>query len=101
MSIRLKNYWNYVGNDRWDWEVYVDSDSLSELEDIDHVKYILHSTFPDPIRIVREKNDGFRLKTNGWGTFLIRAFVYFKGGSKLKLEHTLQLASDPPKGTSG
>ncbi len=100
MSLTLKNDWAYAGNDRWDWEVYLVGDDPGELDKVDRVKYILHYTFPDPIRTVVQRQGGFRLKTNGWGTFLIKGFAYLKNGSKVKLEHDLQLRYDPPKGSS-
>lgn len=100
MSLKLKNDWNYKGNDRWDWEVYLVGEDPKELEDVQEVKYILHPTFRQPIRIIDKSTGDFRLKTNGWGTFQIRAFAYFKGGDKVKLEHELYLAYDPLSGTS-
>lgn len=93
MAIRLRNSWQYVGDDRWDWEIFVDDDGSGELSKISHVDYVLHDTFQDPIRQVRSAKDGFRLKTNGWGTFTVRAFVHFKDGRKKRLSHELVLKS--------
>lgn len=100
MRLRLRNEWNYADNDRWDWEVYLFSDNPSDLDSVEYVKYILHPTFPNPVRIVKDRANGFRLRTKGWGTFLIRAFVYLKNGDKIKLEHSLDLKYDPPRGSS-
>ena len=100
MKFKLKNDWEYMGEDRWDWEVYLVSDNPADLDAVDSVKYILHPTFANPIRIIKDREDGFRLKTNGWGTFEITAFVNFKSGEKLKLEHDLALSYDPPRGSS-
>lgn len=100
MSLRLKNDWKYVGDDRWDWEVYLVGDNPKELDDVNDVKYILHPTFPNPIRVINKRQGGFRLKTDGWGTFLITAFVNFKSGRKIKLEHELDLNYNPPTGSS-
>lgn len=100
MSLKLKNDWNYKGNDRWDWEVYLVSEDPKELEEVEEVKYILHPTFRQPIRVIDKSTGDFRLKTNGWGTFQIRAFAYLKGGGKLKLEHELDLEYDPSSGSS-
>ncbi len=100
MNIRLKNDWKYVGDDRWNWEIYIVSDNLKDLNQVVSVKYILHDTFPNPLRTIKSPEGGFRLKTNGWGTFLIKAFVNLKKGEKIKLEHYLKLAYDPPEGSS-
>lgn len=100
MSLRLRNDWKYVGDDRWDWEVYLVGDDPKELQSVDNVKYVLHSTFQNPIRVINEPQGGFRLKTNGWGTFLITAFVAFKSGKKIKLKHLLQLNYNPARGSS-
>ena len=100
MNIRLKNDWKYIGDDRWKWEVYLTSDNPQDLDEVDSVKYILHDTFPNPIRTINNSKDGFRLKTSGWGTFLIKAFVNLKNGKKIKMDHYLELSYDPPEGSS-
>jgi len=100
MSLKLKNDWNYIGDDRWDWELYLSSDNSSEMEKVESVKYILHPTFRNPVRTITDSSEGFRMKTIGWGTFEIKAFVYLKNGKKLKLSHYLQLEFDPKSGTS-
>lgn len=100
MSYKLKNDWKYVGDERWDWELYLDSDNPDELAEVESVKYILHPTFKNPIRIIDDSSGGFRLKTNGWGTFDTKAFVYLKNGKKVKLEHELELQFEPESGTS-
>lgn len=100
MSIQVKNDWDYVGNDRWDWEIYVTSEDQAELDDINSVKYVLHPTFKNPIREVKNPQGGFRLKTNGWGTFKINVFINLKNGKVIKREHRLELQYNPPSGTS-
>jgi transcription initiation factor IIF auxiliary subunit len=46
--------------------------------------------------------NGFEIKTQGWGTFELKAFVHFKDGTKQKLTHELQLEleQNPPEGFS-
>jgi transcription initiation factor IIF auxiliary subunit len=100
MSLKLKNDWKYVGDDRWDWSLYLDSDDPAEIQEVESVKYILHPTFKSPIRTVSDPSEGFRLNTNGWGSFDTKAFVYLKDGKKIKLMHELQLSHDPKTGTS-
>ena len=100
MNIRLRNDWAYAGDDRWNWEIYLDSDSPNDLKEVEKVKYILHPTFENPIQVVDKEKDGFRLKTNGWGTFEVRAFAYLKNGKKIKLKHDLKLDYNPKTGSS-
>ncbi|MCG7996602.1 MAG: hypothetical protein JAZ06_14395 [Candidatus Thiodiazotropha taylori] len=100
MNIRLRNNWENIGEERWNWEVYLDSDNPKDLFAVKEVKYILHPTFSNPIRVVRQRKGGFKLKTSGWGIFLIKAFVYLLDGEKIKLEHMLELHYEPKKGTS-
>jgi transcription initiation factor IIF auxiliary subunit len=101
MAIRIKNTWNYIGQDRWKWEAYIDDGGSGELNKIEFVEYVLHPTFPDPIRKVNSREDNFRMRTNGWGTFELKAFVYKKDGTKEKLEHEIQLEYEPVSGVSG
>ena len=100
MTIKLKNNWHYRDGDRWDWELYLDSEMPEELDAVESVKYILHPTFPNPIQTIDDRSDGFRLKTNGWGTFETQAFVYLKNGEKIKLVHDLELQYEPAEGDS-
>lgn len=100
MSLKLRNRWNYKGGDWWEWEVFLDDGGSGELGNVDHVEYVLHPTFPSPVRQVSVPEGGFALKTSGWGTFQLKAFVYTKDGKKQKIMKELQLHRDPPTGTS-
>lgn len=100
MTLKIKNNWNYVGDDRWDWEAFIDDGGSGEISDINFVEYVLHPTFPNPIRKVKDQGTNFRLKSNGWGTFRIKAFAHMKDGNKVRLEHELELYYEPQSGTS-
>jgi transcription initiation factor IIF auxiliary subunit len=80
----------YKGEDYWEWAVWIDGTD-EELDRIDHVKYILHPTFPKPIRIVNNRATKFRLETAGWGVFTIHAKVIMKDGEVEPLTHDLEL----------
>lgn len=101
MSLRIRNKWKYKDSNRWDWEAFIDDDGSGELEDVDYVEYVLHPTFPNPIRKVKDPNNKFELKTNGWGTFNLKAFAVKNDGSKVKMEHVIELSKDPEDGISG
>ena len=100
MSLRLRNRWNYKGDNRWEWEAFIDDNGTHELKDVQYVEYVLHRTFKNPVREIREKEGGFVLKTNGWGTFTLKAFINKKDNSRIKLDHEIVLQFDPPIGVS-
>lgn len=100
MTLKLKNTWNYNGNDWWHWEAFLDDGGSGELADVANVQYVLHETFPNPIQRIDTPENGFRLQTAGWGTFRLKAFVHFKDGSKQKLIHEIKLEYTPKKGTT-
>ncbi len=76
-------------------------EGTGELVQVDHVKYVLHPTFPDPVQVITNPNGGFVLKTGGWGEFNLKAFVYMKDSSEKKLNHEVQLKFNPQEGVSG
>jgi transcription initiation factor IIF auxiliary subunit len=61
---------------------------------------VLHPTFRNPRRNIENPVNGFRMKTDGWGIFALRAFVNKRDGSKEKLEHTIVLKRTPSTGVS-
>jgi transcription initiation factor IIF auxiliary subunit len=100
MALRLRNRWKYEGGDWWAWEAFLDDDGSGELKKVNFVEYVLHPTFPKPIRRVDNPRGGFVLETGGWGDFTLKAFAHMKDGTKKKLEHDLQLYYEPKKGVS-
>jgi transcription initiation factor IIF auxiliary subunit len=91
--MKIEQEYRYKGNDYWNWSVWIDGTD-EELDRIDYVKYILHSTFPKPIRKVTDRESNFRLETAGWGVFTIHAKVMMKDGEEEKLTHDLVLRYD-------
>jgi len=100
MSLRLRNSWHYVGNDWWEWAAFLDDEGSGELSQVDYVEYVLHPTFPNPVRKVTDPQDGFKMKTAGWGVFMLKAFVNKKQGDKVKLTHMLEFKDSPIDGVS-
>src|SRR5262245_9599074 len=100
MSLKLRNTWNLKEDDWWEWEAFLDDGGSGELSNVDFVEYILHETFPDPIRRITKPDGGFRMQTAGWGTFDLKAFAHLKDGKKIKLKHEIQLEYDPKNGIS-
>lgn len=90
MTLRIEEGSKYRGEDYWDWWIWIEG-SQEELDQIDHVTYILHPTFPNPVREVKNRSTKFRLDTSGWGVFLIRATIKHKNGKETPLTHNLTL----------
>jgi transcription initiation factor IIF auxiliary subunit len=96
-EISAKNTSRYVGDNRWDWTVYI-SASPTTLGEIRCVEYTLHPTFLRPHqRVCRPGNPKFPfgLRSNGWGTFEIPIKVTFKRGETRLLKHLLVFETPP------
>ena len=94
--ICFQNTSKFIGGGRWDWTVFVDPRSR-DVAVIKCVEYTLHPTFPNPVRVVCDIgsiDQPFALRSNGWGTFLIRIRVLMKDGNIRELSHQLHLG--PP-----
>ena len=100
LSLKLRNDWDMTKKDWWRWSVFLDDGGSGELEQVDYVDYVLHPTFPNPRRTIRDRETKFKLSNAGWGTFQIRAWVQKKDGEKIKIEHYLVLKYDPPQGVT-
>jgi transcription initiation factor IIF auxiliary subunit len=90
VALSIEQSQEYVGSDRWRWSVWLGG-AREDLDEIDHVVYILHSTFHNPVRAIRERSTNFRLDTVGWGTFTIHAKVLHRDGHESQLDHDLVL----------
>lgn len=101
MTLKIRNRWLYRGMSEgyqwWDWEAFLDDSGSGELARVDYVEYILHPTFPHPVRKITNRQGGFVLKSAGYGTFMLQAIVYCDG-KKERLTHTLKLESEPEEG---
>jgi transcription initiation factor IIF auxiliary subunit len=91
MALSLEQEERYItGQERWEWSVWVEG-SGEELDQIDHVTYVLHKTFPNPVREIHDRATKFRLDTAGWGTFTIYAKAVRRDGTEIPLQHELVL----------
>jgi len=91
LQLRLKNSSAWQGKDRWKWSVWIEAKQES-IEQIDRVEYVLHPTFPNPVRVVTNRASNFRLESKGWGEFMIHANVITKRGRTVRLNHWLKLS---------
>lgn len=94
-GVELHNSWKLVDDDWWDWSAYLTGPDVAK---VDRVEYVLHPTFKNPVRVISDPEDGFRMKTSGWGTFELRAIVHMKDGKQQLLTREIKLESDPKKG---
>ncbi len=90
MALSIQQSQEYLGNDRWHWSVWLDGPP-EELDSVDHVLYILHPSFHNPVRRVSERGRKFRLEASGWGTFTIHVKIVFYDGRETQLDHELVL----------
>lgn len=80
----------YEGEDWWEWAVWIEAPAAA-LDQVESVEWVLHPSFPHPVRKTTERSRKFRLDTAGWGVFPIKAKVLLKDGQLLKLMHQLEL----------
>jgi transcription initiation factor IIF auxiliary subunit len=90
MALSIQQHQEYVGDDRWQWSVWLDG-TRQELDSIDHVMYILDWTFPKPVRRVMDRSTNFRLEEKTWGKFTLRAIAIDRAGGQTPLHHDLVL----------
>jgi transcription initiation factor IIF auxiliary subunit len=96
VALSMQQSEHYLGNGRWKWSIWLGGTS-EELDNVDHVMYILDPTFHNPVRTVNDRSSNFRLEDATWGAFKLYAKVSHKDGRELDLEHDLVLLS--PDGT--
>jgi YEATS family len=93
MTLRVAQDARYDGDggkDWWKWSVWLDGPD-SELDEVVSVEWMLHPSFPNPIRKVTNRQSQFKLKTGGWGGFVIRARVKRTNRKITLLKHSLKL----------
>jgi transcription initiation factor IIF auxiliary subunit len=99
VTIHFNNYAEEVGvrgNNQWyRWKVFVD-EKPEVLDTIKSVQYLLHKTFPNPLRLSDDRNTNFALVSAGWGGFTIYITVNFKNGNAEELKYYLDLSKRGP-----
>lgn len=99
MEFKFNNYSEYTGS-RGDyhwfvWKVFMDEPD-EKLDRVESVQYQLHPTFPNPIRIIKDRKSRFALKAMGWGQFVIYITIYLKDGTDIHTEYNLDLRKQWP-----
>ncbi len=91
--MKIKQNQELVRKNYWNWSVELEG-TEEELDNVIFVVYTLHETFPNPIRRISSRNNNFKLKTAGWGEFMIYAKVLFKDKTETRLTHWLELSDE-------
>ncbi|HXJ39668.1 MAG TPA: pYEATS domain-containing protein [Bryobacteraceae bacterium] len=93
MALEIKQESKYKGGRSsgwWEWSVWVDG-SPAELSKVKSVTYRLHETFPQPIRVKKNRKEKFRLDSWGWGEFTIFVNIDTGEGKPITKRHYLTL----------
>ena len=96
------NYSRYTGKkqnyDRYAWCVFLQA-SRAELREVESVEYVLHPTFPDPVRRISDRDHCFALESRGWGIFTIQIKIQMTDDKTERGQYRLRLERDEwPKG---
>ena len=86
--LRQRNDYSIFG-----WCVYLD-ESKQVADRIECIEYILHPSFPNPIRRISDRLTCFSLQSEGWGTFLLNINIIYKDSSEKKTSYSLKLEED-------
>jgi hypothetical protein len=92
MNLTIAQESSPLTSNQWAWSVMLDGPE-ELLDQVVHVTYHLHETFPKPIHTIRDRERRFRLDARGWGEFMIYVEVHFEDGEVRKFEHWLTLSS--------
>ena len=99
MTVRFNNYAKKVGRrgdyEWYQWKVFVDEDD-AVLDRIDFVLYLLHQSFPNPMRLVKDRKSKFTLESSGWGSFMMNITVRYKDGTEEETQYFLDLNKKRP-----
>src|SRR5262245_45847482 len=90
MVIKVRQEAEYRSEGIWSWSVWLDGSS-DELDQIEQVTYVLHPSYPKPLRRVHDRHTNFRLAEEGWSNFVLAIDILFKDGSKQQLTHEVDL----------
>ncbi len=74
----------------YQWKVFMDEDDET-LDSVASVDYLLHPTFPDPLKTIDNPTAKFCLSGSGWGMFAIQISIALKSGETAHQKYVLNL----------
>ena len=78
---------------QFQWSVLVETEPAQFRKEIKTVVYHLHPTFPNKDVVKTNESEGFMLKAQGWGEFIITVELVLYDNRRLIVEHYLSLFS--------
>jgi transcription initiation factor IIF auxiliary subunit len=88
-NLTVENWSRQIEPGWWEWGIRIKG-TPAELDRIRCVEYTLHASFPNPVRLVCSRTNGFELTARGWGTFTVPIKLMLKDGSIRELSHQLE-----------
>lgn len=86
-----KRYRNDMGEQRFYWKVFIETEPPSLINQMQAVEYHLHPTFRVKDVLITNKNTGFMLEAQGWGEFVIKMDVILNDNRSITISHYLSL----------
>jgi hypothetical protein len=93
--LRIEQSSSSLGPSYWKWSVWLEGGN-EELARISEVRYQLHPTFSEPVKVIKNRETKFRLDASGWGEFAIYATITQNDGSAVRLQHWLRFGEGAP-----
>jgi transcription initiation factor IIF auxiliary subunit len=88
-DVNIANSARYLGSSSGKWRIFLTAPKYS-IDRIKSVDYFLHPSFPNPVRRISTKENGFMLTSGGWGSFAIEINVHFEDGEVKYFKHWLR-----------
>ena len=99
MEWTFDNYSQLIGRrgdySWFEWKVFM-NEPEDKLRKVKSVEYRLHKTFPNPIRVIEDRDSRFALRSSGWGEFWIYITIYLIDGTEEHTQHYLNLRKSWP-----
>jgi transcription initiation factor IIF auxiliary subunit len=83
----------HSGEQQFQWSVLIETEPAQLRKEIKKVIYHLHPTFPSKDVVKTNESEGFMLKAQGWGEFIITTELVLYDHRRLVVEHYLSLFS--------
>jgi transcription initiation factor IIF auxiliary subunit len=87
----------HPGEQQFEWSVTIETEPAQLRKEIKKVIYHLHPTFPNQNIVKTNESEGFMLKAQGWGEFIITLELVLYDNRRLVVEHYLSLFSNNRK----